>query len=66
MKKILFTHLIVLAACCLAGMDQPVWAQPAAAATATAIAAKDEGPPAYMLVLAGLSAVLFVAGRRKR
>jgi len=64
MKKILFTHLIVLAACCLAGMDQPVWAQPAAAATV--VAAKDEGPPAYMLVLAGLSAVLFVASRRKR
>jgi hypothetical protein len=67
MKKILFAQLIALSACCLVAMDLPVLAQPAATGgTAAVVAAKDEAPPTYVLVLAGLSAVVFVTLRRKR
>ena len=68
MKKILFAQLIALSACCLVAMDLPVLAQPAVTGgTAGAVVAtKDDAPPTYVLVLAGLSAVVFVALRRKR
>jgi hypothetical protein len=68
MKKKLFARLIAMSAVCLVATGQPVWAQPAVAAgvTKTVDAARDDGPPTYMLVLAGFSAVLFVTRRRKR
>jgi len=68
MKKILFAQLIAMSAICLAAFGLPVAAQPAVSSgTAGAVAAaKDDAPPTYVLVLAGLSAVVFVTLRRKR
>jgi hypothetical protein len=69
MKKILFAQLIAMSAICLAALGLPASAQPAVSggkAGAVVAAAGDDAPPTYVLVLAGLSAVVFVTLRRKR
>ena len=68
MKKILFAQLIAMSAICLAALGLPASAQPAVSGgtVGAVVAAKDDSPPTYVLVLAGLSAVVFVTLRRKR
>jgi hypothetical protein len=71
MKTLEFSGLIALITCCLMTMSQPALAAAVVpTGTAKVVAAetpeKEDGPPTYILVLAGLSAVLFVTRRRRR
>jgi hypothetical protein len=71
MKKFSKARLVAATLGGLIAVSQLAWADGSAigaAATKTVAPAKDDGsnPPAYLLVLAGLSAVAFLAQRRKR
>jgi hypothetical protein len=67
--KTQFTRLIALSALCLAALGHSAYSQPAAAAqgaTKVATTDKEDGPPSYMLVIAGLSAIVFIGARRRK
>jgi len=49
-----------------AGLGAPVQAVPNGRAALAAESDNGDVPPGYVLVLAGLSAVLFISGRRRR
>ena len=70
MSKFRIFRMVALFALAMLAICQPVaWAEvatPAASIQTLSVSPKEGGPPAYILILAGLSAVGFVAVRRAR
>jgi hypothetical protein len=71
MKKLETAGLIALLAVCAATMSQSALAASAMSTGSPKVVAaegaeKEDSPPTYVLVLAGLSVVLFVTRRRRR
>jgi hypothetical protein len=67
MKKTQFARLIALSAISLV-VGHAAYSQPAlsgAPAVKPAAADTEDSPPSYMLVIAGLSAVVFIGARRR-
>ena len=67
MKKTQFTRLLALTALSLV-MGHAAYSQPAvsgvAAPSKVAASESDDSPPSYVLVLAGVCAVVFIGARR--